>query len=678
MKCTCLNFNRFLITLLFCFFGVYDSSGQSVKDSLEQILQDPSLAAGDRILAQGKLATHLFFNDEKERSAQLLDQAIVLSKAQDDKQYLAKTLAIKAIQLRITGNFDESENTMDEASKLIEKIQNPSVKAYVWYARGWLDYRNENLSQAVENFINALQFYGESATADDLRVKASVYNELYNIYAQWNDYSQMKKYAKLGLKAAQHSENIDAVGFSLQSLAYTFETAYRAKPTNLIDLDSALYYYKQSVDVLMQNQDKTSVSSQLPLNVMGLANLYSEFYPETYKDSALYYTNIALQKGMETKQYSVVAGAYGIKSEYAQRENKLDDAVNYLSQAAFYIQMEELPDYNILAQIHLSLSGIYEEKKDFSEALSFYKKYVELYKQRFDSEKMAVASELEVRYESELKEQKLANLNEQIIQRKKLNLIYILLSIAIFIALLFLLAAYRQRAKSLQQQQKLHQLEIDKIKQEHKISVLSAMVDGQENERARIARDLHDGLGGLLSGVKIELSSGLNTLEAQPNKTLLKNTLDRLDQAVDELRRIARNMVPELLLKYGLDEALKEYCLSLKRTGVNISYQVINYQRNILKQNTQVAIYRVAQELINNALKHAKASHILVDLQMRENLLFLTVEDDGCGFDPANISQKGSFGLANLEARLEILNSSLHIDSEQGTGTSVIVNCPID
>ncbi len=678
MKSIYLNFSRLLTVLFFCLFGVYDSAGQSVKDSLEQILHNPSLAAGDQILIQGQLAAHLFFNGEKEEAARLLDQAIRLSKSEGDKQYLAKTLAIKAIQLRIDGNLDESESTYKEAFTLVEKIENPSVKGYVWYAGGWLDYRNNNLTQAVENFIIALQFYENSTTADDLRVKASIYNEMYSIYALWNDFAQMKKYAKLSLQAAQHSGNIDAVSFSLQSLAYTFETAYRAKPTNIIDLDSAQYYYRQSVDVLMQNQGKTSVSSQLPVNAIGLANLFSEFYPEIHRDSALYYTNIALKKGMETKQYSVVAGAYGIMSEYAKLDNKPDDAVNYLSQAAYYIQAEELPDNTVLAQIYLSLSDIYEEKKDFSEALVFYKKYVELYKQRFDSEKMAVANELEVRYESELKEQKLTNLNEQIIQRKKLNLIYILLSIAIFIALLFLLAAYRQRAKSLLQQQKLHQLEIDKIKQEHKISILSAMVDGQENERARLARDLHDGLGGLLSGVKIELSSGLNASETQPDKTLLKNTLDRLDQAVDELRRIARNMVPELLLKYGLDEALKEYCLSLKRTGVNISYQVINYQKNILKQNTQVAIYRVAQELINNALKHAKPSHILVDLQMRENLLFLTVEDDGCGFDPANISRKGSFGLANLEARLEILNSSLHIDSEQGTGTSVIVNCPID
>ncbi|MBD1423200.1 sensor histidine kinase [Sphingobacterium chuzhouense] len=106
---------------------------------------------------------------------------------------------------------------------------------------------------------------------------------------------------------------------------------------------------------------------------------------------------------------------------------------------------------------------------------------------------MALGKELEVKYKTELNEQKLVMLEEQVAHRKKLNLIYILLSATIFIALVFLFLAYRQRSKTLKQHQLLHEMELDNIRQEHKISLLSAMIDGQENERARIARDLHDG-----------------------------------------------------------------------------------------------------------------------------------------------------------------------------------------
>src|SRR5690606_21994790 len=142
--------------------------------------------------------------------------------------------------------------------------------------------------------------------------------------------------------------------------------------------------------------------------------------------------------------------------------------------------------------------------------------YLEYYEARFNNEKMALGKELEAKYESELKGQKLLLLEEQVAHRKRLNLIHILLSSAIFIALIFLFIAYRQRTKTLTQQKQLHDMELDRIRQEHKISLLSAMIDGQEKERTRIARDLHDGLGGLLSGIKIELSGGVANATISP------------------------------------------------------------------------------------------------------------------------------------------------------------------
>ncbi|MGS2760977.1 tetratricopeptide repeat-containing sensor histidine kinase [Sinomicrobium sp. M5D2P9] len=241
------------------------------------------------------------------------------------------------------------------------------------------------------------------------------------------------------------------------------------------------------------------------------------------------------------------------------------------------------------------------------------------------------------------------------------------------------MAAYfiwRMNIQKKKQQQYLHQMELDRIKQEHKISMLSAMIDGQENERARIARDLHDGLGGLLSGVKIELSGGLDSSPPEKPGIIINNTLGRIDQAMDELRRIARNMMPEMLLRYGLDEALKEYCLSLKRTGVNITCQIFNYQ-NTLTESKQVVVYRIAQELVNNAIKYAQSNHILVELRQQDKGLSLTVEDNGRGFDLEEARQRNGSGLANVEARAAFLNGRLQIDSAPDTGTSVVLDCPV-
>lgn len=645
------------------------------QDSLEQVLRKKNLPASEKIFTLARLSSHHYFNGEKVKADSLLDAALRLAESLADKQFLARTLALQAMQLRLQG--DSTTNTiLQSALDNLNENANPSTKGYVWYAKGWIEARDEQPAEATESFIKALQYYGNSAIPTDLATKSSIFNELYSIYGMWKDLDNMEKYVRLGLDNAQKSGDAQALTTTLYSLGYTFEERYRENTKNKQSLDSAEHYYKQSVSSFIANENRISTRSQLPFNALGLANLYSEFYPLSYKDTAQSYLDIALEEGLKTKQYTVVASVYGILSEYAQQEDRWDDAERYLNQAAAYIKQEEIPDLATLIRIMESLAKIAEKKGDYQSALAYYKKYLTYYETRFDNDKMALGKELEIKYTTELREQKLAMLEEQVAHRMKLNLIYILLSVTIFIALVFLLFAYRQRSKTLKQQQRLHQMELDNIKQEHKISLFSAMIDGQENERARISRDLHDGLGGLLSGIKIELSGGIVLAATENTQKLIRNSLHRIDQAVDELRRISRNMMPEVLLHYGLEEALKEYCQSLKRSGVNITCQVFNYQ-NDLSKNKQVVVYRIAQELVNNAVKYAKSNHILVELRQEDDSLSLTVEDDGIGFDVQLAREEKSAGLQNIEARAVFLNGTLQIDSTPKTGTSTVLNCPV-
>lgn len=664
-----------LLVLIVCLIPSLPQAQIAKKDSLEQILRQRDLPSDEKVFTLGRLATHYYFNNGNATADSLLNEALQLAGTLEDKQYLARTLALQAMQLRLQG--DSSTNaTLQSALDNLNESADPSIKGYVWYAKGWIEARDEQPAKAAESFITALQYYGNSGIPTDLITKSGILNELYSIYGMWKDLDNMEKYARMGLDNARKSGDAQALTTTLYSLGYTFEERYRENTKNKQSLDSAAYYYKQSVSSFIANESRISTRSQLPFNALGLANLYSEFYPLSYKDTAQSYLDIALEEGLKTKQYTVVASVYGILSEYAQREDRWGDAEHYLNQAAAYIKQEEIPDLATLIRIMESLAKIAEKKEDYQSALAYYKKYLTYYETRFDNEKMALGKELEVKYATELREQKLVMLEEQVAHRKKLNLIYILLSVTIFIALVFLFFAYRQRSKTLKQQQRLHQMELDNIKQEHKISLLSAMIDGQENERARIARDLHDGLGGLLSGIKIELSGGITLSATENTQKLIRNGLNRIDQAVDELRRISRNMMPEVLLRYGLDEALKEYSQSLKRSGVNITCQIFNYQNNLSK-NKQVIVYRIAQELINNAIKYAESSHILVELRQGDDSLSLTVEDDGIGFDVQLARQKKGTGLQNIEARAVFLNGTLQINSTQEAGTSTVLNCPV-
>lgn len=651
-----------------------------VRDSLKEVLNNQKVSEGEKIITLGRLSNSLYFdanaNANKQKATRLLDSALTLASHQKDGQYKAHILALKAFKERLDNSPIEAKTTLYKALKALRDTDNKAAKGYVYYCKGWLESRDGQSSRSIKTFIRALEYLENEDGYAATNTRASIYSELSAIYAVWKDYKNQEKYARKFYEEAKYSNDNDIYVQALQMLGSYFEARYRSEPQNKKLLDSAFYYDKLSVNVFLKHENRMTIPSQLPFTSLNIANLYSEFYPEMFQDSTFHYLNIALEKGLETKQNTVIASVYGIKSQFSENENNLDEAIKNLLKAEEYLKKESMPDYGISAQVARSLSRIYERKQEPENALAYYKKYIGFYQNIFDNEKMAIGKEVEAKYESEKKEQQLDFLRQQIEQKRKLNIIYILLAVATILALFFLFIAYRQRSKNFKKKEHVHQLEMDAIKKGHKISLLSAMIDGQENERTRLARDLHDGLGGLLSGIKIELSVATNLVESQKTQQLLKQTLEHIDQAVDELRRIARSMMPSLLLQYGLAEAMREYCNTLNSKNTEITCQIIKYQ-NILPEHKQIVVYRIFQELLNNALKHANASHILVQFQQQNTKLFLTVEDDGKGFNTSEKSDKKSSGLMNINARVAFLEGHMEMHSKKGQGTTVQIEFEI-
>jgi signal transduction histidine kinase len=230
---------------------------------------------------------------------------------------------------------------------------------------------------------------------------------------------------------------------------------------------------------------------------------------------------------------------------------------------------------------------------------------------------------------------------------------------------------YRTNKKLSAQKEINHRQQLKEIEQRQQLSNIRAMMQGEERERERVARDLHDGLGGLLTGVKIDLSK---IKDQATTETRLQEQLSaasrQLDGAINELRRIARNMMPETLLRFGLEAALKDFCEGLESPGTEILLQCYGMEQHKLQANVQLTIYRIVQELVTNALKHAKANRILVDCIVDEEQVSITVEDNGTGFDPQQVKSNGS-GLSNVRTRVDYLNGKLDIQFAANTGTSI-------
>jgi signal transduction histidine kinase len=149
-----------------------------------------------------------------------------------------------------------------------------------------------------------------------------------------------------------------------------------------------------------------------------------------------------------------------------------------------------------------------------------------------------------------------------------------------------------------------------------------------------------------------------------------------LDSSIQEMRRVAHNMMPEMLIKYGLDTALKEFCDEIDRTGIiHVNYQSVGVTDMGLENSTAVIVYRIVQELVNNTLKHAHAKNLLIQLHqsVQEKLLAVTVEDDGNGFDTERLKQSDGMGWRNIQNRVEFLKGKVDILSSPGKGTSVMI-----
>lgn len=293
--------------------------------------------------------------------------------------------------------------------------------------------------------------------------------------------------------------------------------------------------------------------------------------------------------------------------------------------------------------------------------------------------------ELEAKYESEKKEQQIKQLEQEadikdlsIRQNRLLNFILVGSLLAVLAIVLLARRAYQQKKRILEKENALNQSRIAELETEKQLMASEAVIKGQDEERGRLAKDLHDGLGGLLSGVKFSLANMKSTVILDADSALVfERSLDMLDHSISELRRVAHNMMPEVLVKFGLSEALKSYCDRMRESQIfKIDFQSIGMEER-LSSNTEIFVYRIVQELLNNTARHAKATQVLVQLARQNNEVSITVEDDGSGFDKSMVDKATGAGWGNIRSRVDYLKGKLDILSATGQGTSVHITIPV-
>ena len=238
--------------------------------------------------------------------------------------------------------------------------------------------------------------------------------------------------------------------------------------------------------------------------------------------------------------------------------------------------------------------------------------------------------------------------------------------------------------KQIAQKETIRQLQensilLQKLNNEQK-RVFQAVLQGEENERKRLAFELHDGIGQLLSVVKLNISSLEQWIDKKNKQVveLVESIIVLVDDSCREVRNISHNLMPNTVIQFGLVAALEEFSRKINRAKqVKVHYQ--NFEFNIqLDPQTETTLYRIIQEIVNNAIKHSEATDIYIQLIKDENELIILIEDNGKGFDKKILESDKGLGIRNIISRIEYINGKVEIDSIIGKGTSYHISINLE
>lgn len=328
------------------------------------------------------------------------------------------------------------------------------------------------------------------------------------------------------------------------------------------------------------------------------------------------------------------------------------------------------------------LQLIYRAKGDYENAYNLITQYTAVSEQIIEEQNSKALKEIEVKYQTLQKENQIYELEEE--QRSKQNeierqktikkaLLYGFL--ALLIPVLILLIVYYQKLQTQsqlnQQQKELNSQKITALLNSQELELVTASLDAQKEERYRIAKQLHDGIGGNLAGIKLQLANVKNTVKSQ------KDIMNQVNETYELVRDISHDLVPKKFNQYAFTILIENYIEQLqKNTEIEIVFSTHPKDKiNDLPKKLKVALYQTLQELFTNTIKHAGASSVEVHLTIHDAILQLLFEDNGNGFEAGGFAK--GIGLQNIESRLQQLGGISIIDSAPQRGTAITIEIPL-
>jgi signal transduction histidine kinase len=612
-------------------------------------LAEDYLGAGSALRGMGKL------DDAINQS----ESAIKIYLALGDSSRLAESLNTLGSYYKQAGNqavaldlYNKSLTIrirQHELKKIPESLNNIAI---VYFATGEYD-------KALGYFYKVLDIFTLLNSKKDISVSL---NNLGVLYITIGRYDQALSCYTQSLQINRELNDSSAFARDLNNIG----VIYLEKGND----DKALNYFEQALRINKALGEKYE-------SIDALGNIGLIYKKRKDYTRAREYLGQTLTLAQETYDKERIADYYRYMGQIAADEKNYAAALHFLEEG-----MKQARETGLKAQlgsIYQDLSSINYETGNYKTALEYYKSYIDIKDTLFNEARDDKMKELEARYQTAKKEKEIVKLNEETkLQAARLQSsnerfwyqLVIFISAFVIIGGFTLVYITRNRRK---QKELIRQA----LAEQEKLRFIS-VIETEEKERKRIAGDLHDSLGQILSTARLNLSG----LEEVINKTdsdyskMFHNALSLVDEACTEIRGISQNIMPTALIRQGIIPAIENL---VARINESQKLQVVFTAKPAgerLDENIEFALYRIIQECLGNIIKHAAATEVQLSLTSRDQRIFVEIRDNGKGMEVSEIPNSKGLGWKSIFSRVSILNGSIDISSVMHQGTRISIEFP--
>jgi two-component system, NarL family, sensor kinase len=563
-----------------------------------------------------------------------------------DENSLAYLHMAQGIFFSRTGLLDSGILSLEKARDFALKSKSNDALVKIYAALGHAFISSGKPQRGLENMFAGMKVLErEPDTEMEMKLRTNV---------AWA-YLELKQYRNCIAYGLQNLKVMEGTTYEWIAL-YTFNNI-AISYGGLGIIDSAKYFIDKGILAARASNDVQSLANGYFI----LGTIYSN--AGRYQDAIDQYLKARPYREKVGNPLFIVSDLYTISDLYFKTKS-YEKGVAAAREALILAEK-----YNLTLKFegtYESLAKNYEGMGDFKNASKYFKLWAAAKDSVYKHSSADAIAEMRTKFETEKKEQQFVIQTSEL-RRKEAELQITYLTIAAMLILFVFAAVILFLVRSRIQKRR---LEIMKEAQ------IRATIESQENERRRFAQDLHDGMGQLISALRLTLHS-LDGNGGESAVTHFSKAETLLDDMHQEIRSIAFNLMPQTLVKNGVIPAMKEVINRLSSSSINLEVSSFEVQER-LDQLKEIALYRILQEWLNNVIKYSNAKNIQIQFVGHEHELTVIVEDDGLGFDVELLNLSEGHGWKNIQSRVSLLQASLDLDTQPGRkGTSLTLNIPL-